>query len=392
MQEITVKSVYQKNLYQFLSLLFVLLFTVTSDARVFPDEAIFTDDVTVQTANGINVGDGTDQDTDLVTVDVTGAPIFSWDESEDAFSVSKSIVFQSLTADRVVYIDANGQLQSTGISSTVAGYLDPTSSVQTQLDSKVTDSFTSSRVLVSDGSGNVSASSTTTTTLGYLDVSSSLTTLLDGKVDEIVSVDNVMTRFDGVGGDIQTSGIVIDDSDNINNVTSLAIGSASNSDASSLLDLVSTSRGSRPCPSMTAAQRDAISTPATGLCIYNSDTDALNIYDSANWVAVGSGAGGGGGLARQYFSDRDADDTSKVATYDDGAVTEPVDGTGGSPSTATVSSETTDPIFGSASYLLSKSAADGQGEGWGIITDVTLDEAADAGRTQTVQFFLSDFS
>lgn len=41
---------------------------------------------------------------------------------------------------------------------------------------------TASRALVSDGSGNVSASSVTSTTLGYLDATSSIQTQLDGKV------------------------------------------------------------------------------------------------------------------------------------------------------------------------------------------------------------------
>lgn len=46
---------------------------------------------------------------------------------------------------------------------------------------------------------------------------------------------------------------------------------------------------------MTEAQRDAIATPATGLIVYNTDTDVLNIYNGAGWAAVGSGGGGGGG-------------------------------------------------------------------------------------------------
>ena len=36
-------------------------------------------------ANGINYNPGADVDVDIVTVDVTGAPRFWWDESEDAF-------------------------------------------------------------------------------------------------------------------------------------------------------------------------------------------------------------------------------------------------------------------------------------------------------------------
>lgn len=61
--------------------------------------------------------------------------------------------------------------------------------------------------------------------------------------------------------------------------------------ASALLDLTSTTKGFLP-PRMTEAQRDAIATPATGLVIYNTDTNALNYYDGDSWEAVGTGASG----------------------------------------------------------------------------------------------------
>ncbi len=63
--------------------------------------------------------------------------------------------------------------------------------------------------------------------------------------------------------------------------------------ASSILDINSTTKGSRPCPVMTEAQRDAISSPANGLCIYNSDTDLLNFYNGTLWGDIGGGGGGG---------------------------------------------------------------------------------------------------
>jgi hypothetical protein len=62
--------------------------------------------------------------------------------------------------------------------------------------------------------------------------------------------------------------------------------------ASALLDLTSTTKGFLP-PRMTEAQRDAIASPATGLVVYNTDTNALNYYDGSAWTAVGSGGGAG---------------------------------------------------------------------------------------------------
>lgn len=55
--------------------------------------------------------------------------------------------------------------------------------------------------------------------------------------------------------------------------------------ASGILDLTSTTMGFL-APRMTTTQRDAISSPATGLMIYNTTTSAINVY-SGGWVALG---------------------------------------------------------------------------------------------------------
>jgi hypothetical protein len=56
-------------------------------------------------------------------------------------------------------------------------------------------------------------------------------------------------------------------------------------DASAALDVVSTTTGFLP-PRMTTTQRDAISSPATGLQVYNTTTNQNNIYNGTSWVAV----------------------------------------------------------------------------------------------------------
>ena len=53
----------------------------------------------------------------------------------------------------------------------------------------------------------------------------------------------------------------------------------------------STTKASLPCPKMTEAQRDAISPIVSGRCVYNTDTNLLNIYSGIEWVNVGEGAG-----------------------------------------------------------------------------------------------------
>ena len=59
--------------------------------------------------------------------------------------------------------------------------------------------------------------------------------------------------------------------------------------ASALLDLSSTSKGLLP-PRMTTTERNAITTPATGLVIFNTTTNSLEIRNSAAWVSLSPAA------------------------------------------------------------------------------------------------------
>jgi len=59
----------------------------------------------------------------------------------------------------------------------------------------------------------------------------------------------------------------------------------STSDSSAVLECQSTTQGFLP-PKMTTTQRDAITTPAEGLVIYNTTTQVLNFYNGTVWGAV----------------------------------------------------------------------------------------------------------
>jgi hypothetical protein len=65
-----------------------------------------------------------------------------------------------------------------------------------------------------------------------------------------------------------------------------------NPDASAKLDITSATQGLLP-PRMTTAQRDAISLPATGLQIYNTDKKAIETFTGTTglWFTVGMGNG-----------------------------------------------------------------------------------------------------
>ena len=65
-------------------------------------------------------------------------------------------------------------------------------------------------------------------------------------------------------------------------------------DATAVIQADSTSGGVL-VPRMTTTQRDAISTPATGLMIYNTTTNTFDVYNGSSWGAVGGGGDVSGG-------------------------------------------------------------------------------------------------
>jgi len=62
-------------------------------------------------------------------------------------------------------------------------------------------------------------------------------------------------------------------------------------DASSIFDIITTEYGSRPAPSMTETQRDAITSPAQGLIIFNTDTTVFDFFDGSDWVPLSAKTG-----------------------------------------------------------------------------------------------------
>lgn len=56
-------------------------------------------------------------------------------------------------------------------------------------------------------------------------------------------------------------------------------------DSTSVLDLTSTTQGFLP-PRMTKVQRDAISSPAEGLVVYNTDEHCLNFWNGSLWMSA----------------------------------------------------------------------------------------------------------
>jgi len=66
---------------------------------------------------------------------------------------------------------------------------------------------------------------------------------------------------------------------------------------SAILDLKST-EGGLLIPRMTETERDAISAPASGLLIYNTTTNCLDMYNGTDWIEFCTGSGSGSGNAQ----------------------------------------------------------------------------------------------
>lgn len=119
--------------------------------------------------------------------------------------------------------------------------------------------------------------------------------------------------------------------------------------------------------------------------LYASDVDKLYYDDGSSLFQVGSGSGGG----INYIDNPDAEtDTTGWATYADAAGATPVDGTGGSPN-VTWTRTTSSPLRGAASFLLTKDAANRQGEG--VAAAFTID-SADQAKSLEVSFDYSPAS
>ena len=100
----------------------------------------------------------------------------------------------------------------------------------------------------------------------------------------------------------------------------------------------------------------------------NNPTTGYLKSDASGNITSTASAGG----ETNFISDGDAEGSNIFTEYADTAGTRPVDGTGGTPNvTSAISSSS--PLIGSNSFILTKDAANRQGEGWAI--DFTIDAA-----------------
>lgn len=140
-----------------------------------------------------------------------------------------------------------------------------------------------------------------------------------------------------------------------------------------------------------ASANDRLYLGLNGAVTVLNQSAVIFTYDSTSnrWYAAGgTGSGSGSGFKNLLteINSKFAGGVADWVTYDDGAVSSPVDGTGGSPSAITIAgtSSGSEVLEGLQSLKISKSAADGQGEGTSVLTK-TIDRA-DRGKPFFVYF------
>ena len=131
--------------------------------------------------------------------------------------------------------------------------------------------------------------------------------------------------------------------------TSAIIGEVDTPDASSVLDLRSTTKGLL-APRMTEAQKDAISSPATGLVVYQTNgTAGFYYYDGSAWLPLGGGGGLPAGSNNDTLRYDGSDWVANDVIYNDGSSV----GIGTTPFIATLTVDGSQVIRGTGnSYLL----------------------------------------
>lgn len=231
----------------------------------------------------------------------------------------------AITAARVLISDANGIPTHSSVTSTTLGYLDATSSIQTQLNAKegtITNlpinkggtnsttalnnnrimqssggaiveasAITAARVLISDANGIPTHSSITSTTLGYLDATSSVQTQLNAKEPTInAGTTGQYWRGDKSWQTLDKTAVGLSNVDNTSDATKNAAavqltnkdyegGTASNSSRLTV-------------PKNTKTNLDAL-TRKQATILYGTDTSKLYVDDGSTLNEVGSGGAGG---------------------------------------------------------------------------------------------------
>lgn len=180
----------------------------------------------------------------------------------------------AITALRVLVSNASGIPTSSSVTSTTLSFLDATSSVQTQLDSKQ-----AAGSYITDLTGDITASGPGSAAATVTHVGASLAS----------TVSNATIAVGNATAANTSSTLILRDSlgsfaaGSVTAETSALVGATGSPATSAALEVKSTTKAFLLCR-MTTTQRDAISTPVNGMMVYNTTTDRFQGYTAGAWA------------------------------------------------------------------------------------------------------------
>lgn len=269
------------------SLLFVgiCIFAFIASGTIVPDNTTIVGDLTVQSTNGIDINPGSDVDTDLISIGVTGSPKLKWNETQDALQFIEKLLLGtnailSKTVNGSSYsskmsLDTDTTTDSGGIDITRHGDSDASYGSLSLLRSRGTHA---SPTIVQ--SGDLISS---IVGLGYDGVDYEPVSSIEMYSDETPGSNDMPGRIDFKT--VSDSSRVLNQVMRIGRRSDVMIGTTT-SDSSSIFEVQSVTKGSRPFPRMAQTQRDAILSPATGLSIFNNDFNTFDFYNGSSWLSL----------------------------------------------------------------------------------------------------------
>lgn len=285
------------------------------------------------------------------------------DLSKKVVRIAKSSV--ELDAEKINVADTGGKYTATEVEGVLAEIAD-TDATQ---DSGISDNASDISSLQSDLStaeGNISTLQSDMST-AQSDIST-----LDGEVVKITgnqSVAGVKTFSEQIVSSVATGTAPLSVA-STTKVVNLNVDKLDDLDSSQFLrkDQSDTMTGSfNATAHITAAETVKVGTTSetaadmgAGAVRWNSSTGYLEVSNGTDWIPAGRGMDYEGyNLPNRNFEVN----IDGYDLYDDGAVAEPVDGTGGTATILSLSAETSNALIGTKSLKISKSAFNGQGEG-----------------------------
>lgn len=142
---------------------------------------------------------------------------------------------------------------------------------------------------------------------------------LSNKVDAIVSVDNTVPRFDGIAGQVQTSGITVDDTDNVSGVADLTM--TGDIDQTGTMAGIATSNTASTVNIATGTGANTINIGGANTTINmtgtvnNQNVTNLNVTDKL--VTINDGGAAASGAVAGIEVEEDGVATGKVVTSSD---------------------------------------------------------------------------